>query len=337
VSSPAAGGSRALDCLAVFLCRDYGESSLDFAHEYVNLFTGLTEHPRLRVRAFHPDLEAARHGPQGMRARFEDIVRRDPPELLIHHAFTPEMDPPLEAIAELTRRGVPTVEWDADSSWRFDDFIRPRLGVYTLFVTTHAPAVARYEAAGGRVLLTGWGVGSWYAGYPPESPRDLRLSFVGQRYGNRKRLIQQLRRRGLGVHVAGRGWKRRPQWPGRGKNLGYVSWREALGLIGRSRISLNLSNASASAAGSQIKGRHWEIPALGACQVSTPTEGLERWFEPGKEVLIAPSEEALSETLREALADEEGTRRIAAAGYRRTWAEHTWAHRIDEILRALGL
>ena len=41
---------RPRDCLFVGLLKDYGRAELDFSHEYVNLWTGLLEHPRLRAR-----------------------------------------------------------------------------------------------------------------------------------------------------------------------------------------------------------------------------------------------------------------------------------------------
>ena len=331
--------SAPIDCLFVGLCKDYGKAHLDFSHEYVNLWTGLLEHPRLRARAFHPDLEAMRHGRDGMRERFRELVRRDPPRLLVHQPYVVEADPPLDAITDLTRRGVVTVEWDADSSWRFEEFVRPRIGSYALFVTTHPPSVERYRAAGATVHLSQWAVGSWYRGFPPDRERPVAASFVGRAHGDRRAVVRALRAGGVRLDTWGPGFGRGivARAFGRGRNHGYSSFLAVREAIGSSVVSLNLANASVPGGGEQIKGRHFEIPALGACQVTTPVEALDRWFAPGTEVVVAEPGEALRDAVQGLLRDRARARRIAEAAHRRTWAEHTWEKRIDGILAAAGL
>ncbi len=333
--------SAPLDTLFVGILKDYGEAKLDFSHEFVNLWTGIAEHPRLRARAFHPDLEAMRYGADGMRARFADLVTRDPPALLVHQPFTAELDVDLDAMADLTKRGIPTVEFDADSSWRFDDWIKPRIGVYTVFVTTHGPSVERYKDAGADVHRSQWAVGSWYRGFDPGRERPVQTSFVGRPHGDRREVIKQLRGAGVPVDTWGPSWGRRrnyvSQMLGRGRNHGYAPFDRMRHAIGDSRISLNLGNASAVHTGTQIKGRHFEIPGLGACQVTTPADDIENWFEPEKEIVVADAGEPLVEAVKALHADPGRRLAIAEAAYKRTWAEHTWTRRVDGILDHLGM
>jgi spore maturation protein CgeB len=326
----------AIDCLFVGLFHDYGRPEADVSHEYVNLWTGLAEHPRLSARAFHPDVEASLHGPEGMRERFRALVQARPPALLVHHPFTPELDVPLDAVADLTRRGVATVEWDADSSWRFDDFIRPRIGSYALFVTTGAEDAPRYVEAGARVHASQWAVSSRYRGFEPARARPVAVSFVGQAHGRRRDVVAALRRADVPVETWGRKWSKGRWFPDR-RDHGYVPYAEALRAIGDSRVSLNLSAVSARGGGTQMKGRHFEIPGLGACQVTTPTDGVEAWFEPGTEIVVAEEGEALADAVRGLLAEPRRALAIAEAGFRRTWADHTWERRIDGLLAEIGL
>lgn len=329
------GGASPIDCLYVGLFHDYARPERDVSHEFLNLWTSLSEHPRLSASPFFVDVEARLHGPEGMRARFLDRVRRRPPTLLVHHPYTPEYDVPRDALVELTRRGVATVEWDADSSWRFDDFVRPRVGAYALFVTTHAASAPRYREAGAAVHVSQWAVSSRYRGFDPDGDRPLAVSFVGQAHGDRRSVVRRLRRAGVPVETWGAGW-RRPLRNDR-RDHGYVPYRDALAAIGRSAVSLNLANASVDRGGNQIKGRHFEIPALGACQVTTPAEGLDAFYEPGTEVVVADEGEPLAEALETLRRDPSRARAVARAGFRRTWSDHTWERRIDEILGALGL
>lgn len=334
-------GAASIDCLVVCILKDYGRAELDFSHEYVNIFTGIYEHPRMRARAFHPDLEAMRHGPDGMRQRFADLVRRHPPSMVVHQPFNAELDLDLDVVADLTKRGIPTVEFDADSSWRFDDWIRPRIGSYSLFVTTHAPSVARYREAGAEVLRSQWAVSTWYRGYEPGRPRPVRTSFVGRPHGDRREVVGRLRAAGVAVDTWGPSWGRRrnlgSQLLGRGRNHGYVPFEAMRRAIGDSRVSLNLGNASAVHTGTQIKGRHFEIPALGACQVTTPADDIENWFVPGEEIVVAEAGEPLVEAVKSLHAEPARAQRIAEAGWRRTWSEHTWERRIDALLGHLGI
>ncbi|MHC5012651.1 MAG: CgeB family protein [Planctomycetota bacterium] len=330
-----------IDCLFVGVLKDYGRPDLELSHEYFNLWTGLHEHPRLSARGFFPDQEAMRYGADGMRQRFADAVRASPLQLIVHQPFTAELDIDLDVIGDLTREGVATVEFDADSSWRFEDWIRPRLGRYALYVTTHEASVEKYRAAGAEVHLSQWAVSSWYRGYDPARARETPASFVGRAHGTRRGTVAALRRAGLRVDTWGPGWGARRGFLrallGRGVNHGYVTFSQLRDAIGSSVVSLNLANASVDRGGTQIKGRHFEIPALGACQLTTPSEKIEQYFEPGAEIVVAEEGQPLSDALRELLRDAPRARRIAEAGWRRTWAEHTWKHRIDGMLAALGL
>lgn len=324
-----------IDCLYVGFLHDYGRVERDVSHEFLNICAGLSEHPRLVTRVFFPDIEARLHGVEGMRERFRDLARTKPPELVMHVPYTEEFSPPLDVMADLTRRGVATVEWDADSSWRFDEFVRPRIAAYALFVTTHAATVPRYIDAGARVHLSQWAASSHYRGFEPGADRPVAVSFVGQRHGDRREVVRALRRARIPVETWGAKW-RKGLFPDR-RDHGYVPYRDALAAIGRSVVSLNLSNASASNAGNQIKGRHFEIAALGACQVTTPTDDLEQFFEPGKEIVVAESGEPMRDAVAALLRDRGRARGIAESGYRRAWSAHTWERRIDGILEALGI
>jgi spore maturation protein CgeB len=143
------------------------------------------------------------------------------------------------------------------------------------------------------------------------------------------------------VDCFGPGWEKRSDLASRlfrrGRNHGYGTFLEVRDTIASSVVSLNLANASQHGADQQIKGRHFEIPALGACQVTTPAAGIERYFEPGREIVVAEEGPALAEAVRGLLRDRPRARAIAEAGWARTWAEHTWERRIDGILEAAGL
>jgi spore maturation protein CgeB len=157
--------------------------------------------------------------------------------------------------------------------------------------------------------------------------RDVDVSFVGQNYGARADVIERIRRAGFNVRVFGAGW---PSPAGR------LTFEGMVRLFNRSRINLNLNNA-VDASFKQIKGRNFEVPACGGFLLTETAENLDEYFRYGEEVETYTGADDLVEQIRYYLADADARERIAAAGYHRSVAEHTYAHRFDKIFAHVGI
>lgn len=98
-------------------------------------------------------------------------------------------------------------------------------------------------------------------------------------------------------------------------------------------LTLNITRAAMAAMGYCPSGRLFEAAACGTPVVSDGWEGLEEFFEPGREILIAQDRTdviaAMSRPASELAA-------IASAARLRTLHEHTAMHRALEMLRLLG-
>lgn len=99
-----------------------------------------------------------------------------------------------------------------------------------------------------------------------------------------------------------------------------------------SRLTLNITRADMAAMGFCPSGRLFEAAACGTPLLSDAWAGLESFFLPGEEILIAESTEDALTALD--LSDAE-LARIARAGRERVLNEHTSAHRADELLAML--
>jgi spore maturation protein CgeB len=99
-----------------------------------------------------------------------------------------------------------------------------------------------------------------------------------------------------------------------------------------SRLTLNITRADMAASGFCPSGRLFEAAACGVPLLSDAWRGLERFFVPGKEILIVRSTPDVEDAL--ALPDSELSR-IAQAARERVLAEHTSAHRAAELVRLL--
>jgi spore maturation protein CgeB len=102
--------------------------------------------------------------------------------------------------------------------------------------------------------------------------------------------------------------------------------------FGSCRLTLNVTRAAMAAMGHCPSGRLFEAAACGAPVISDAWEGLDAFFAPGREILIAHGPDEVGAAL--SLGDAE-LRRIALAARERTLAEHTAACRALELERLL--
>jgi len=128
----------------------------------------------------------------------------------------------------------------------------------------------------------------------PFHERDIEISFLGSKDNFRNYVARYLEKKGLNVSWFGAGWPN-----------GTIDNETFYEILGRTKISLNLSNSSSwdlrflarnpvSIAQNlrskktieQFKARHLEIAALGSCQISFYTQGLEKILTIGSDIAI---------------------------------------------------
>jgi hypothetical protein len=116
-------------------------------------------------------------------------------------------------------------------------------------------------------------------------------------------------------------------------------WRgEAWGLemyavLAHARIALNRHIDAAEGVANNM--RLYEATGAGALLMTEHAPNLADLFEPGVELIAYRDADDLVAKLREYRADPAAAREIAAAGHRRTQAEHTDAHRMRELVELL--
>jgi spore maturation protein CgeB len=99
-----------------------------------------------------------------------------------------------------------------------------------------------------------------------------------------------------------------------------------------SRLTLNVTRAPMAEMGWCPSGRLFEAAACGTAILSDVWEGIETFFAPGAEILLAHDTDHVVAALD---LDEREARRIGTAARERTFAEHTSARRAAELIAAL--
>jgi Glycosyl transferases group 1 len=124
---------------------------------------------------------------------------------------------------------------------------------------------------------------------------------------------------------------------GRARSLGVIPFNAFNRAIASSRISLNVTRRAHATVRSSSTARPFELAMAGATIVSNPVEGIETWFEPGRELVVVGDAEDATESYRELLADRAQAEELASRARERALDEHTYAHRARRLLELIGL
>jgi spore maturation protein CgeB len=124
---------------------------------------------------------------------------------------------------------------------------------------------------------------------------------------------------------------------GTARLLGDVPFNSFARAISAARINLNVTRRSHATVPGSSTCRPFELASAGAAIVSNPHEGIEHWFEPGSELLVVSSAQEALDAYHRLLDDPGEARAMGVRARERVLAEHTYAHRARQVLRALGL
>jgi spore maturation protein CgeB len=124
---------------------------------------------------------------------------------------------------------------------------------------------------------------------------------------------------------------------GRARELGDVPFNVFARAISAARVNLNVTRRSHATVPGSSTCRPFELASAGAAVVSNPHAGIERWFEPGSELLVVEDAEQALTAYRELLDDPAQAEAMGARARERVLDEHTYAHRARRVLDLLGL
>ena len=118
-------------------------------------------------------------------------------------------------------------------------------------------------------------------------------------------------------------------WPPNVERAQHLPPADHPGFYGAQRFTLNVTRADMVAAGWSPSVRLFEAAACGVPVISDWWEGLDHFFRPGEEILVASDADDVARYLVDV--DEEQRTAMGAAARRRVLGEHTAAHRAAEL------
>ena len=233
------------------------------------------------------------------------------------------------------RFGGRWVNWFPDDPHRIEMSLS--LGpAYDVFFTHDSSSVERHRRAGARAHYLTFGCDPSYhrpldgsSGRGDRGGRGDRrwctpLVFVGSRDPVRERVVGAAR--DLGLTTWGPGW---PSGPLYGDDFVRALSGATVGL----NIHQHFGEAGDPASyGTGANMRVFELAAIGTPQLCDAKGDIARHLTPDREIVLYRSVTELRERARFLLGDQAARGALAAAARDRALAEHTWRHRMEELL-----
>jgi spore maturation protein CgeB len=174
--------------------------------------------------------------------------------------------------------------------------------------------------------------------YPEDQTVHWDLGYLGtyspDRQPTLERFLLEPARRGWGnFAVAGTGYPEGLAWPQKLEHLLHLPPEEHRRFYNSQRFTLNVTRADMVEAGFSPSVRLFEAAACGVPVISDWWEGLDTFFEPGKEIAVAESTDDVLRYLWETSSEE--ARQMGQAARVRVLQQHTAAHRALELQHLL--
>jgi spore maturation protein CgeB len=286
-------------------------------------------------------------GADGVLRALDEARRCD---LIVKASGIGVFDALLEArVPSAKRPGALAVFWDVDAPATLDrvaadrgDLFRQLIPAYDMILTYSGgpPVVSAYQRFGARGCVPIYNGLDPATHYPvaPEARFDCDLGLIANRLPDRERRIEEFF---LAVAadlpqqrfvLGGNGWSDKPL-PRNTAYLGHVYTRDHNAFNASARAVLNVSRDSMAAYGYSPATRVFEAAGASACIITDAWTGICEFFEPGREILVAPNGPAVAEILAKLTPSD--ARRIGEAARARALAEHTYERRVDLLELAL--
>ena len=250
-----------------------------------------------------------------------------------------------EAVPSLKREGNTVVFWDVDAPATLDrmasnpsDPFRRLVPEYDLILTYGGgdPVVRAYRKFGARECVPIYNALDPSTHHPvPRNPRFAGdLGFLGNRLPDREARVEEFFLKaaaqlpGRRFLLGGSGWQDKPM-PGNVNYVGHVYTRDHNAFNCSPLAVLNVNRESMARYGFSPATRVFEAAGAGACLITDNFVGVETFFEPGREILVAKNGEEVAEHVKSLTP--RSASEIGRAALDHVLAEHTYDNRAAEV------
>ncbi|MBI9114608.1 glycosyltransferase family protein [Sanguibacter suaedae] len=259
----------------------------------------------------------------------------------------------VELVSWCREHGVPTVFWNKEDPAHFDDFL-DAARLFDQVLTTDSTMLPAYRDALGHDRVSTMSFAAQPAihnpvrahGRGPERDVAFAGMYFTHRYPERREQMDLLlgaahragARMSTGLEIFSRqlGGDPRYQFPEPFAQhvVGSLRYEQMLTAYREYKVFLNVNSVVGSP--SMCARRIFEITACGTPVVSTPSAAIDAFFPPDEVFTVSEAAEA-EHTVRALVRSKELRDRATHRAQRRIWSEHTYGHRVGQVLAAAGL
>jgi spore maturation protein CgeB len=239
--------------------------------------------------------------------------------------------------------------WDVDAPATLDrvhhnpaDAFLPLIPRYDLILTYGGgdPVIQAYEALGARQCVPIYNALDTATHYPvaPEERFACDLAFLGNRLPDREARVEEFFLKPAAATpsqcflIGGSGWGDKGM-PANVRYVGHVYTNDHNAFNCTPKAVLNISRESMARYGFSPATRVFEAAGAGACIITDYWEGIDFFFEPGQEILVAKDGNEVAAIMAELTTEQ--ARAIGQAAYRKVLAGHTYGHRVEQLEQLL--
>ncbi len=251
----------------------------------------------------------------------------------------------LEGIVAHSRPDAMRIFWDVDAAATLDEMrgdeshvVRRILPALDMVLTYGGgpPVIEAYEGFGARRCIPVYNALDPTTHHPVEADERFAsdLAFLGNRLPDREARVEEFFLRAAAVLpertflIGGNGWETKGM-PENVRHLGHVYTHQHNAFNCTPLAVLNVARDSMAHIGFSPATRVFEAAGAAACLITDAWEGIELFLTPDEEVLVARDGQDVAEHVRALTA--ERARKIGQAALRRILAEHTYAHRGEQV------
>jgi spore maturation protein CgeB len=255
----------------------------------------------------------------------------------------------LRGLVEAARPHAVKIFWDVDAPATLSEMRADRgaplaqlLSELDLVLTYGGgpPVIRAYEEFGARLcrpIYNGLDPNTHHPA-PPEPRFTSDLNFLANRLPDREERVERFflepaaRLQDRRFIIGGSGWDDKPM-PANVRRAGHVGTADHNAFNTSSLAVLNVARDSMADVGYSPATRVFEAAGAAACLITDAWEGVELFFQPGEELLVARDGRDVAEHL--ASLTPERARVIGEAARQRALADHTYARRAAEVAAIL--
>jgi spore maturation protein CgeB len=239
--------------------------------------------------------------------------------------------------------------WDVDAPATLDrvndsedDYFKSLIPQYDLILTYGGgePVVSAYRKLGAKKCFPIYNALDPSTHHPVAKEERFMadLAFLGNRLPDREKRVEEFflnvaaEMQEYRFILGGNGWQDKPM-SSNVNYIGHVFTKDHNALNCSPKAVLNISRDSMAKYGFSPATRVFEAAGAGTCIITDYWTGIEFFFEPGKEILVARDGDEVRQILSGLT--EEVAEQIGKAALEKVLSKHTYAHRAVELDRIL--